>query len=168
MKKFLLKSVSVILAISMLSLQSLSVYANDYSSAEELDESVFSFDDELLNDELSELDELDAYLEENQDVTFEALAEAESPLVANIASNASPMGMAGQEGEPPLGIPSFLWGCVFGVVGLAVVYIMTDQDMDQTKKAMWGCVASTAVSVVLYLVIWGAWASTVASDPYYY
>lgn len=166
MKKIFLKSLSVILAISLLSVQSMSVYAGNYGTASvALDESVFSFDEELLNEELNELNELDAYLEANENVTFEALAEAESPLIANVASSASPMGMAGQEGEPPLGIPSFLWGCVFGVVGLAVVYIMTEQDMDQTKKALWGCVASTAVSVVLYLVIWGAWASTV--DPLY-
>jgi hypothetical protein len=38
---------------------------------------------------------------------------------------------------------------------------MTENDMDETKKAMWGCVASTAVSVVLYMVIWGAWAASV-------
>lgn len=167
MKKFILKSLSVVLAICLLSIQSLSVYAGGASAAEvEIDKSVFSFDEELLNSELSELNELDAYLEENGNVTFETLSDAESPLIANVASNASPMGMAGQNGEPPLGIPSFLWGCVFGVIGLAVVYIMTEQDMDQTKKALWGCVASTAVSAVLYLVVWGAWAAT--ADPIRY
>jgi len=166
MKKFFLKSVSVILAISLLSVQSMAVYAGDNNATvNELDESAFSFDEKLLNDELNELNELDAFLEENEDVTYEALAEAGSPLVADVASTASPMGMAGQSGEPPLGIPSFLWGCIFGVVGLAVVYIMTEQDMDETKKALWGCVASTAISAVLYLVIWGAWAA--AADPIY-
>ncbi|MFW6309488.1 MAG: hypothetical protein ACOC1D_00165 [Prolixibacteraceae bacterium] len=167
MKKFILKSVSVVLAVALLSVQSISVYAGDINpAANELDESVFSFDEEALNKELSELNELDAYLAVNEEATFESLADASSPLVANIDNSAAPMGMAGQEGEPPLGIPSFLWGCVLGVVGLAVVYIMTEQDMDETKKALWGCVASTAVTVLVYMVWWGAWAA--ATPNYYY
>lgn len=161
MKKFILKSVSLILAISLLSAQNFSIMASTTTNAVEFDESVFSYDDDLLLAELSELNELDAYIEANEGTTFDELSNENSPLIANIESTASPMGMADQNGEPPLGIPSFLWGCVFGVVGLAIVYIMTDSDMDETKKAMWGCVASTAVSVVLYMVVWGAWASAV-------
>ena len=168
MKKFILRSVSVVVAIPLLSAQSYGAYARNVGpEPTKLDESVFSFDEELINNQLSELNELDAYIESNQDVTFASLADEGSPLIANVESSASPMGMAGGSDEPPLGIPSFLWGCVFGVVGLAVVYIMTDQDKDETKKALWGCIASTAVSVVLYMVIWGAWAAAATADPYY-
>lgn len=166
MKKFILRSVSVVLAIALFSSQSFGVYADNISpSAVELDESVFSFDEALINNELNELNELDAYVEANDNVTFASLEDESSSLIANVSSSASPMGMAGGAEEPPLGIPSFLWGCVFGVVGLVVVYIMTEQDMDETKKAFWGCVVSSAVSVVIYLVIWGAWAAS--TDPLY-
>ncbi len=168
MKKLILRSVSVILAISLLSSQSFNVYAGNISAATaELDESVFTFDEELIISELSELNELDAYVEANASVTFESLANEGSALIANIESSAAPMGMAGQDGEPPLGIPSFLWGCVGGVLGLLVVYIMTDNDKDETKKALWGCVASTAVVAIVYMVAWGAWAATAASTSYY-
>lgn len=168
MKKIILKSVSLVLAISLLSAQSFTVYAADASSAAiELDESAFSFDEELILSELSELNELDAYLEANASVTYETLANEASNLIANIESSAAPMGMADQEGEPPLGIPSFLWGCVGGVVGLLIVYIMTDNDKEETKKALWGCVASTAVVTVVYLVAWGAWATTATAYSYY-
>lgn len=155
------------IAISLFTSQSFGAYASSISSSSaELDESVFSFDESLINNELSELNELDAYVEANDNVTFATLEDEDNSLIANVSSSASPMGMAGGAEEPPLGIPSFLWGCVFGIVGLAVVYIMTEQDMDETKKALWGCVVSSAVSVVLYLVIWGAWAAS--TDPLYY
>lgn len=166
MKKFLLKSLSVFLAITLLASQNFSVYAGNATSAGTFDESVFSFDEEFLFAELAELAELDAYIEANNGVTFSDLENEGSLLIANMDNSAAPMGMAEGE-EPPLGIPSFLWGCVFGVVGLVIVYIMTDSDMDETKKAMWGCVASTAVSVVLYMVIWGAWAAA-ATTTYTY
>ncbi len=166
MKKILFKSLSVVMAIALLSAQSFNVYAREITVVtNELDESVFTFDQASIDQELSELNALDAYLETNETATFETLVNENSPLVANVAGDATPMGMAGQDGEPPLGIPSFLWGCVFGVIGLVVVYIMTDENKDETKKALWGCVASTAVSIVIYMVAWGAWAST--ADPYY-
>lgn len=160
MKKFLLKSLSVFLAITLLASQNFSVYAGNGASAVTFDESVFSFDEELLFAELEELNELDAFIETNEGTTYSELENEGSLLLTNIENTAAPMGTA-EGGEPPLGIPSFLWGCVFGVVGLVIVYIMTENDMDETKKAMWGCVASTAVSVVLYMVIWGAWAASV-------
>lgn len=151
------------MAITLIVAQNSSILASTVSAPVTFNESVFSYDEEALLAELSELDELDAYVESNEGITFDELASEESPLVAGMESTASPMGMAGQEDGPPLGIPSFLWGCVFGVVGLVIVYIMTDNDKAETKKAMWGCVASTAVSVVLYMVVWGAWAASVES-----
>lgn len=148
------------MAITLLASQNFSVYAGTSSSVT-FDESVFSYDEELLFAELEGLNELDAYVEANEGVTFSDLENEGSLLIADINNSAAPMGMAEGEGEPPLGIPSFLWGCVFGVVGLLVVYIMTDNDKEEAKKALWGCVASTVVSVVLYMVLWGAWAASV-------
>ena len=40
---------------------------------------------------------------------------------------------------PPLGIPSFLYGCCFGPVGLVTIYIMTDNDRNEVNKAFTGC-----------------------------
>lgn len=164
MRKFLFKSLSVVMAITLILAQNSSILASTKSAPVTIDESAFSYDEEALMAELNELDQLDAYVESNEGITFDKLASEDSPLVANMESTASPMGMGGQDDGPPLGIPSFLWGCVFGVVGLVIVYIMTDNDKAETKKAMWGCVASTAVSVVLYMVVWGAWAAAVESS----
>jgi len=160
MKKNFLKSVSLVLAISLLSAQNYSALANSSNASASFDESVFSYDEDALLTELNDLNDLDAYLETNEGTTFAELSEEGSPLIADIESTASPMGMGGQDDGPPLGIPSFLWGCVFGIIGLVVVYIMTDENKDETKKALWGCVASTLVSGVIYMVAWGAWAAS--------
>lgn len=55
-------------------------------------------------------------------------------------------------GEPPLGIPSFLWGCCLGVSGLIVVYIVTDNDREEVKKALNGCLVSGVVVIALYAI----------------
>lgn len=162
MKKFILKSVSLILVFSLVSAQGFGAFAaNIINPSPNLDESVFSYDEEMLSSALSELNELDNFIEANNDVTFESLENAGSSLIANIEAGSAPMGMPGaaEGGESPLGIPSFLWGCVFGVLGVVLVYVLSDEDKAETKKALWGCVASTAVSVVLYMVVWGAWAA---------
>ena len=114
MKRFFLKSVSVLLAVSLLSAQNFSLYAFNIQAPVEFDASVFSFDEEVLLAELSELNELNLYVEANEGITFSDLEAEGNLLIANIEATAIPMGMAENGGEPPLGIPSFLWGCVFG------------------------------------------------------
>lgn len=158
MKQFVLKSVSMILIISLLSAQNFSILANTKSVPVTFDESVFSYDEDLLMAELSDINKLDVYVEANEGITLDELSREESPLIANMEGTVSPMGMASEEGNggPPLGIPSFLWGCVFGIIGLLIVYVATDNDKDEAKKAMWGCLASTAVSVLIYVVAFAA------------
>jgi hypothetical protein len=166
MKKFLLKSLSVFLAFTLLASQNFSVYAGNISASEVFDESVFSYDEDLLAEAMSELEELDSYIETNEGITFSDLENEGSLLIANMESNATPMGMADGDGtEPPLGIPSFLWGCVFGVLGILIVYIVSENDKEEAKKAMWGCLASTVVWVVVYVVY--AAAVTTAVTTYY-
>ncbi len=55
------------------------------------------------------------------------------------------------DSEPPLGIPSFLWGCILGVIGILLVYILTDGDKLETKKALWGMLVWVGVWVILYV-----------------
>ncbi len=57
--------------------------------------------------------------------------------------------------EPPLGIPSFIWGFCLGVVGILIVYLTTE-DTEEAKKALLGCVIANALWLILYLVLWGA------------
>jgi len=50
-------------------------------------------------------------------------------------------------------------GCVFGWVGLLVVYLVLENKV-KTKKALTGCVVSTVVGVVFYIVVIAAAASS--------
>jgi hypothetical protein len=118
------------------------------------DADLFKFDYNSVQSEFAELNKLAGMVAANTDLTYTELKLSNETLVNNLKLIPD-MGVPGSApGEPVLGIPSFLWGCVFGVVGLAVVYIGTDEDKDETKKALWGCVTGTGVVAIVYLVYW--------------
>jgi prepilin signal peptidase PulO-like enzyme (type II secretory pathway) len=54
--------------------------------------------------------------------------------------------------ESALGIPGFWWGCIFGPLGILVVYLVSDNDRAEVKSAFTGCIVGSAVSAVLYLI----------------
>lgn len=109
---------------------------------------LFSYDKDELNNEISNLSLLENYVKSNEGITLTNLVAENNPLVAGISLN-NPFTSSVPFGEPPLGIGSFWWGCVFGVVGIAIVYFVSD-DRDETMKAFKGCVVGTLISIVLY------------------
>lgn len=116
------------------------------------DDDLFEFDYNSVQTEFTELNQLADLVSTNAGMTYSDLLLKNENLVTsmNLLPNSSLP--AGASGEPVLGIPSFLWGCVFGVVGLVVVYIGTDEDKEQTKKALWGCVTGTVAYVAFYFI----------------
>lgn len=148
-----MKSLSVFLACLMLitQTQSLSAKASD-PGLPSLDESVLVLDEEALDLAMQELNELDEFLNVNTETTFADLESADSELIVGFENSTTPLGMD-QEGEPPLGIPSFLWGCIFGVIGILLVYILTDGDKDETRKALWGMLVWVGIVVVGWVVV---------------
>lgn len=116
---------------------------------------LFNYDKQAVEAELADLTELENYVDNNPTKTLSVLAQEGNQLLAGL-NLSSPIGLSMMFDDPPLGIPSFLWGCAFGVVGVAIVYFVTDEDKDETKKAFYGCIASTVVYVVLYAVWWSS------------
>ena len=158
---------SVTMAIILLVAQSQGLAAKTIEiGLPSVDETVFNLDEGALNTTMQELNNLENYLALNEGTTYNDLVLADSDLIANVSDSSSPMGMA-QEGESPLGIPAFLWGCVLGWVGLLLVYIITDNDKPQVKKALFGCLVGTGVWVVVYVVLIAASASTTTNGYYY-
>jgi hypothetical protein len=158
MKDYLLKSTSIITAFLMLFVQT-QVFASPVNvnvDLPSLDVAVFQLDDASLNVAMQELNELESYLDLNVGVTYSDVAQNASDLLLNVSPSVAPAGGS----EAPLGIPSFLWGCVLGWVGILIVYLVSDEDMDETKKALWGCLTGTAVGVVVYFVAFAAAATT--------
>jgi hypothetical protein len=120
---------------------------------------LFDVDYNEVTNALTEVTALEQFVTENEGVTYAELAENNSILIANITDGTQ---LANDLQEPPLGIPSFLWGCILGWVGIAIVYFVSE-DRDETKKALYGCLAWTVVVVVYYIVAFAAVASTAST-----
>ena len=116
---------------------------------------LFNYDKMAVEAELADLTELENYVDNNPTKTLSVLAQEGNQLLTGL-NLSGPIGLSMMFDDPPLGIPSFLWGCAFGVVGVAIVYFVTDEDNDETKKAFYGCIASTVVFGVLYAVWWSS------------
>lgn len=116
------------------------------------DADLFTYDESVVNSELSDLQVLENYVVANPGVTLTDLKNENNSLIANLEFAVNDMGGFLFNGmEPPLGVSSFLWGCVFGIAGVAVVYFIAD-DKDETKKAFKGCVINGIFYVIFYVI----------------
>lgn len=127
---------------------------------------LFVIDDATVSVEMADLENLESFVEMNQGVTLADVQTMNSGLTENILSiEDSPFSQTSflrRGGDAPLGIPSFVWGFCLNIPGIAVVYFIAD-DRDETMKSFWGCVASTALWVIVDVIYMVAIASTVAS-----
>jgi len=165
MKKILFKTLSLTLAIVLLAAQNNVLAAKTLETGmSSMEESAFTLDQEAFDEALSDLNELDSYLALNVDLTYSDLEAADSELITNISNVAAPMGTAPQDDDDLMGIPAFWWGCVLGWVGWLLVYVLTDQDSAQTKKAFNGCLISSGVSVALSVLYY----TVIATSTNYY
>lgn len=117
----------------------------------------------VFNDNLSAMEQefsgINALEQEvtNRQVTYSDLASENSSLINAVEANqdlgASLLGAKGDDAA--LGIPGFWWGCVLGLLGVLVVYLVVDDraKKEQTKKALIGCLVGGAIYVLLYLIL---------------
>jgi hypothetical protein len=114
---------------------------------------LFTYDADQVNSEMAELQAIENYVSVNQGITLTNLQAENNALVNNMNFVTGEFGgMSTLSGEAAFGIPSFLWGCVFGVVGIAVVYFVTE-DSEETKKAFFGCIVGS-LSYFVFYVLW--------------
>ena len=115
---------------------------------------LFAIDQNEVSEKFSTLTEIEVVVVEEQ-LDLEELEVSHAGLLSSpsftLSSRLSVMSVLATMDDPPLGIPSFLWGMCLGLPGLAVVYFITEDD-EETKKALWGCIASIAVYTVLWLL----------------
>jgi len=139
----------IYLAVSFFLVASLSFASNS---------DLFKLDYNKVQDEFAQLDQL-AQKVKTENLTYADLASTDAQLVETLALSSTPS-IPLPDGA--LGIPSFLWGCVLGPVGIVLAYVLTDNDRDEAKKALWGCLANTAVGVIIYFVAFATAASATA------
>lgn len=111
---------------------------------------VMTFNEQAVNAEFEKLNKLEQYVATHEGVTIEDVKETELTENLNLDTNVTNAVVAG---ELPLGIPAFWWGCVLGLLGVLAVYLITDKDKEQTKKALYGCLAWTVLWAVYYFVV---------------
>lgn len=107
--------------------------------------------DETITNEFKQLNELEDYLENNE-ATLEELKISQPNLLQDVtlAENNT---FVDDPNDDTFGIPPFLWGCVFGLLGILLVFILTDKDKSLTKKAAMGCLVTYGTIAAVYLVL---------------
>ncbi|AFK03080.1 hypothetical protein Emtol_1940 [Emticicia oligotrophica DSM 17448] len=112
-----------------------------------------TFNEKAVSAEFEKLAKLEEYVNAHEGTTIEDVKETELTKDLNLDTNVT---NAVAASELPLGIPAFWWGCVLGLLGVLAVYLITDKDKEQTKKALYGCLAWTVLWVVYYFVVLAA------------
>lgn len=108
--------------------------------------------EQSINAEFEKLNKLEQYVTAHEGTTLEDVKDSELTKDLNLDTNVT---NTVASGDLPLNIPAFWWGCVLSWVGVLIVYLVTDKDKDQTKKALMGCLVSAAVWVIYYIVVLG-------------
>ncbi|MEL7530744.1 MAG: hypothetical protein AAFN10_05520 [Bacteroidota bacterium] len=110
---------------------------------------LFQLDEAAVYQTVAELTELEEYLANQPETSLSQLRENGDPIIADIQFSAD---HTQNLTEPPLGIPSFIWGFCLGFIGMAVVYFVTE-DREEVMQSLYGCLVATAISTVLQILI---------------
>ncbi len=111
---------------------------------------ILKMDEKSIDAEFEQLNKIEQYVKTNKGVTADDVKNTELAKDLKLDTNVT---AAVAPEELPLGIPAFWWGCVLGVIGVILVYVLTDKDKEQTKKALIGALIWIAVWV-LWAVLW--------------
>lgn len=103
--------------------------------------------------EWESLETIEQYIEAHPEKSPEQVMERFSETSTSLQWDAPHAIAASLESELPLGIPAFFWGCCFGLLGVILVVLITDNDKSQTKKALYGCLTATGAVVLLYVIL---------------
>lgn len=95
-----------------------------------------------LDQNFSKLNQLESYVNNHPGATIETLKSENNELIQNLSIEESSISVNNMAGDMPI-VGGFWWGCCLGVIGLLLVYFITDNDRDQVKSALWGCLIAT-------------------------
>lgn len=122
---------------------------------------LFQIDEVEIKTEFAQLDELEAFVNAHEGVTYSTMDPNDALLANFVNPTANPSGFLGAT-DGPFGINSFLWGfcpsfvpyfgCLFGAGGVLFVYLDTE-DSDETKRALYGYAAGIGVQILIIISI---------------
>ena len=142
-----------VLTLFVICLMSFSAFAAGVGPGDPPKKDPFALDESAVYESVDQLTALEQHLLQNEDATLADLQEANHPLVQGLNfGDDSEFGAAGIQADGPAGLPSFLWGFCLGAIGMLIVYLVTE-DNDELKKSLWGCIAQTVLSGVVYGIL---------------
>ncbi len=113
---------------------------------------LFKFDETKLEQVFSELNELEKVVMEHENLTLTDLNT--SPLLkASLSQETINLVETMEPDEHPMGIPSFCWGGCFGIAGVFLAYIFSDEDKEEAKKALYGCLVQGVCGGIGYVIM---------------
>lgn len=126
----------------------------------------FDYDENQMTQEFEKLNRIEEFVSKNKGLDIKELEKVNPQLFSDIEIRQEAAMAFDTKDELPLGVPSFWWGCCLGGLGILLVYIFSDEDKEQTKKAFYGCLVGGATAAVLYLGYFLFLATTAASVTY--
>ena len=108
-------------------------------------DTLFRYDRNRIEQALIHVTQVESIVTKDPSLSWNDLNDEGNPFIALIEPVTSPFENAG---EPPLGIPSFLWGCALGLPGMLVTALVT-HDQAEVRKAFFGCLAWNTVAIVV-------------------
>ena len=111
-----------------------------------------NFDAQNIDSEFEQLNKIEKFVINNEGTTLDNLKSQNSELLSDIKIEADAASVVASS-DLPAGIPAFWWGCVLSWVGLILVYVLTDKDSAQTKKALMGCLLGAGIWVIYYVLV---------------
>jgi hypothetical protein len=112
-----------------------------------MDTIIFNYDRVAMDSQMAQLDRLESYLIDNPQATISQMISECNPLVAEVSRSGNLNGISILN-EKVLGIPSFMWGCCFGPIGILIVAI-TSKETKETMRAVYGLLTTIGSATVL-------------------
>lgn len=100
------------------------------------------YKEKTIDDEFAKLEKLEQYIAKHPEATLESVKHTNPELLEGYELIATTEPNFSLTKEMPI-VGGFWWGCCLGIIGLGLVYAITDNDPHQVKQALWGCIIAT-------------------------
>jgi len=105
------------------------------------DGELFCYNKNAVNTEFAELNAIEDFVLQNNGITLSEMKASNSDFTNSLPTFSFISTSVIYGG--PIGIPSFVWGCILGPVGILAVYLLADDPSSEARKALWGCILGT-------------------------
>ena len=113
---------------------------------------LFSYNSDKVAEELSLLEEIENWVTAHPEISLADLQSANPDLLNGLTMSCDISDTFNNyDNGYPLGIPPFIWGCCFGIIGVAIVYAEAE-DSSETRSALIGCAISSLLGVGIIIV----------------